>query len=82
MQIEWWYWIVAGFCLIGIELLIPSFTNIWFGMGALIVGILKAIWPGFPAAGQFIVWCIASIVFTIMWFKYLKPNKDQTNTTL
>ncbi|HPX60699.1 MAG TPA: NfeD family protein [Deltaproteobacteria bacterium] len=78
MHIEWWHWIIAGFCMIGLELIIPSFTIIWFGMGALVVGILKAVWPGFPLTGQLILWSLASIAFTIMWFKYLKPNKNQT----
>jgi len=79
MQIEWWYWIIAGFCLIGLELVIPSFTIIWLGMGALVVGILKAVWPGFPVAGQLLLWSISSIAFTVMWFKYLRPKKDQTS---
>lgn len=79
MQIEWWYWIVAGFCLIGLELIIPSFTIIWFGLGALIVGILKALWPGFPLTGQVALWSLASVFFTIMWFRYLKPKGNRTH---
>jgi inner membrane protein len=82
MQVEWWHWIVGGLMLIGLELIIPSFTIIWFGMGALAVGILKAIWPGLPLAGQFMLWSMFSIAFTVMWFKYLKPKKDQTSAGL
>jgi len=78
MQLEWWYWIVAGFCLIGLELLVPSFTIIWFGMGALVVGALNAAWPGFPLSGQILLWSVASILFTSVWFKYLKP-KNRTH---
>jgi len=79
MQIEWWHWVVVGFCLIGLELFVPSFTIIWFGMGALVVGMLKAVWPSFPLAAQLLLWSIASICFTLMWFKYLKPKTDQTH---
>jgi len=79
MQIEWWYWIIAGFCLIGLELIIPSFTIIWFGMGALIVGILTALWPDFPVAGQIFTWTVASISFTLLWFKFLKPSTSNTH---
>jgi inner membrane protein len=79
MQIEWWYWIIAGFCLIGLELVIPSFTIIWFGLGALVVGAISGLWPGFPLAGQVALWSAASISFTIMWFKYLKPKGDRTH---
>lgn len=79
MQIEWWYWIVAGFCLIGLELIVPSFTIIWFGLGALVVGALCALWPGFPPAGQFALWSFASISFTLLWFKFLKPKGNRTH---
>jgi membrane protein implicated in regulation of membrane protease activity len=79
MHIEWWYWVIAGFCLIGLELIIPSFTIIWFGLGALAVGVLKFLWPAFPAAGQVFLWSVASIFFTVMWFRYLKPKSDRTH---
>ncbi|WP_338042771.1 NfeD family protein [Oryzomonas sagensis] len=80
MQFEWWYWIIAGFCLIGLELAVPSFTIIWFGLGALVVGLLKALWPGFPVAGQLFIWTVSSIGFTVMWFKYLKPKVSRTHS--
>jgi membrane protein implicated in regulation of membrane protease activity len=79
MQIDWWCWIIAGILLIGLELIIPSFTIIWFGFGALIVGLFKLLWPGFPVSGQVFLWSLASICFTIMWFKYFKPKKDRTH---
>lgn len=79
MQIEWWYWILAGFCLIGFELIIPSFTIIWFGFGALMVGVFKVLWPGFPLACQVATWIIASVFFTVMWFRYLKPKGERTD---
>ncbi len=79
MQIEWWHWIIAGFCLIGLELIVPSFTIIWFGLGALVVGVLKVVWPGFPLAGQFLLWSVASICFTVVWFRFIKPGKNRTH---
>lgn len=79
MQIEWWYWFIAGFCLIGLELIVPSFTIIWFGFGALIVGCIKFLWVDFPLSGQLFLWSVASIAFTLVWFKYLKQKKDMTH---
>jgi membrane protein implicated in regulation of membrane protease activity len=79
MRVEWWYWIVAGFCLIGLELIVPSFTIIWFGLGALVVALLAFLWPSFPVAGQVFLWSIASICFTVMWFKFLKPKNDRSH---
>lgn len=82
MQIEWWYWIIAGFCLIGFELIVPSFTIIWFGLGALVVGALCGLWPGIPPAVQIALWSVASASFTLLWFKYLKPKGDRTHAVM
>lgn len=80
MHVEWWYWIVAGFILISLELVFPSFTIIWVGTGALTVGILTALWPGIPVVGQVLLWSLASIVFTVLWFKYLKPRSNRNHS--
>ena len=79
MQFHWWYWIITGFLLIGLELIVPSFTIIWFGLGALVVGAIKLLWSDFPLAGQILLWAVASISFTVMWFKYLKPKNNRSS---
>ncbi|NTW99781.1 MAG: NfeD family protein [Geobacteraceae bacterium] len=79
MHFEWWYWIIAGICLFGLELIVPSFTIIWFGLGALVVGVLSGLWPGIPPAGQISLWFFASVSFTLLWFKYLKPKGERTH---
>ena len=79
MQIEWWYWVIAGFCLVGLELVVPSFTIIWFGFGALVVGTVKFLWPGFPVSGQVFLWSVASICFTVVWFRFFKPKGDRSH---
>ena len=78
MQIEWWFWIIAGFSLIGLDLIIPSFTIIWFGVGALVVGALSCLLAGFPLAGQIAFWLLISACFSVMWIKYLRPKSDRT----
>jgi membrane protein implicated in regulation of membrane protease activity len=82
MKIEWWYWVIAGFCLIGLELIVPSFTIIWFGLGALVVALLVLVWPTFPVGGQVLLWSVASVCFTVMWFKFLRPKNDRTHAGL
>jgi len=82
VNIEWWYWMLAGFVLIGLELVIPSFTIIWFGLGALLVGVLVVMVPSLPDWLQVLLWALASIIFTVAWFKYLKPKGDRTHAGL
>ena len=79
MQMEWWYWIVIGFCLIGLELIVPSFTIIWFGLGALVVGAISGVCSGLPVAAQVALWSLTSVCFTLLWFKFLKPKGDRTH---
>ena len=70
---------VLGLCLIGFELLIPSFTIIWFGLGAVAVALLLVLVPVVPFWLQVLLWAIASVIFTLMWFKYLRPRNNRTN---
>lgn len=79
VTIAWWHWLVLGFCLIGLELLIPSFTIIWFGLGAVAVALLMLLVPGVPFWLQVLLWAIASVAFTLMWFKYLRPKNNRTH---
>jgi membrane protein implicated in regulation of membrane protease activity len=82
MQIEWWHWIIAGFSLVGLELVIPSFTIIWFGLGALVVGLLIVLIPSMPTWLQVLTWAAASVCLTVIWFKYLKTKGDRTHAGL
>jgi len=39
MNPEWWHWAVGGIALVLLELAIPSFFVIWFGIGAVLVAL-------------------------------------------
>jgi len=72
-KILYWYWLVFGMLLIIAEIFIPSFTVLWFGLGAIIVALILWLLPDLAASWQLFVWAIASIVFTFLWFKLFKP---------
>ena len=38
IEVLYWYWMVLGLILIVAEIFIPSFTILWFGIGAMLVG--------------------------------------------
>jgi len=73
VSLVYWHWLVLGLLLIIAELFIPSFTIFWFGLGALLVGVLLLIVPSLPLTGQLLLFALASIAFTFLWFRYLKP---------
>ena len=40
IQLLYWHWLVLGMLLVAGEIFIPSFNILWFGLGALLVGLL------------------------------------------
>ena len=71
---EWWHWIVLGLCLSIAELAVPAFFIIWFGIGAIGVGLLLLILPELSVATQLIVWAVVSSILVGIWFRYLRPR--------
>ena len=71
---EWWHWIVLGLCLVMSELVVPAFFVIWFGIGALLVGVSLLAMPMLGMAVQLMLWAGLSTLLVIFWFRYLKPK--------
>jgi membrane protein implicated in regulation of membrane protease activity len=77
--IEPWHWLVLAMLLMVAEIVIPSFTIFWFGLGGLIVSALLWIFPDLGLNVQLLIWAISSIVFTALWFLLIGPLiKDKT----
>ena len=72
MVIEYWYWLVLGILLVGCEMIVPSFVLLWFGAGALLTGVVMLLVP-ISLTVQVVIWTLSSVMFTGLWFKYLKP---------
>lgn len=72
--IQPWHWLVFGMVLILFELIVPSFTIIWFGCGAVLVAGLSWLIPGLTISLQLFFWAIASILFTAIWFLVFRPK--------
>jgi len=75
---EWWHWIILGLCLAMGELVIPAFFIIWFGIGALGVGLILLLAPNIPVAVQMVIWAGLSTALVVFWFRYLKPRTVTT----
>jgi membrane protein implicated in regulation of membrane protease activity len=57
---------------------IPSFFVIWFGLGALLVGLLMLAMPDLSLTAQLATWTVASLAMVILWFRVFKPNIQKT----
>lgn len=78
MQFLWWHWVVLGIVVMLLELAVPAFFLVWFGLGAVIVGIALLAIPALAFAGQVALWIVCSVAFIALWFKVFKPGLYKT----
>ena len=80
MELAWWQWMVLGLGLGLLELVVPSFFIIWFGLGALLVGLAMVIVPGMSFSSQIVLWTIASVLMTVLWFWVFRRDDGKTRS--
>ena len=76
--IEWWHWVLGGLGLVLLELALPSFFVIWFGLGALLVGLSLLALPTLALTAQIALWIITSVVMVVLWFSVFKRSQHKT----
>ncbi|WP_341647976.1 NfeD family protein [Thauera humireducens] len=76
--IEWWHWELAGLGLVLLELAVPAFFVIWFGFGALLVGLVLLVAPELSLTTQIAAWIVASVAMTVLWFRVFKRSQHKT----
>ncbi len=78
IQTVYWHWLVLGIMLIIGEIFIPSFTILWFGLGALVVGLIMTL-VSLGLSFQILLWTVSSVTFAILWFWLIKPKAADRN---
>ncbi|MDG9881291.1 MULTISPECIES: NfeD family protein [Pseudomonas] len=81
MELQWWIWLVLGFGLILLELVLPTFFIIWFGIGAVAVGVIAGLVPGLSLASELVIWVVLSSLTVALWFKVFKPRRADRRWT-
>ena len=70
----YWHWLAFGMVLMMLEIALASFTVLWFGFGAILVGILLWLVPELALNWQIFIWALSSALAAWLWFRYLKPR--------
>jgi len=78
MEPAWWHWVVFGLALGLAELAAASFFVIWFGLGALLVGMILLLAPGLGVSTQILLWTAASVAMTVLWFRVFRRDAART----
>ena len=72
-----WFWLILGFFLLGLEVLIPGTFMLWFGVAAVVTGgLVLAIPMGVQA--QIIIFSIASVI-SVFIGRYLYSASSSTS---
>ena len=63
---RWSYWLMLGIALVALEIMTPGFVMIFFGLAALVMGVVTLVWPGCPPEWQYIGFALISVVFLFL----------------
>ena len=56
-----WLWFIGGLLLIGGEIVLPGVYLLWLGLGALVVGVLVAVFPHLGLTWQLVSFALAML---------------------
>ncbi|MDN5786212.1 NfeD family protein [Pseudorhodobacter sp.] len=74
----WWVWIVAGFALGVLEILVPGYIFLGFAIGAVITGVLVGIGVlGTNTAITMLVFAVASLMAWFVTRRFLGSHAGQ-----
>ncbi len=72
-NIDYWHWLVLGLLLAAGEIFVPGFVLLWFGVGAIVVGLISyAVDLSFTV--QLLIWIGLSVSDLLVWLKFVQPR--------
>lgn len=79
-----WHWLILGFALLISEIIIPGVFLLWWGLSAIVISAVMALFPNLSLTILTIIYAILAFLLSMLWWKYQssKDKKDQTNSSL
>lgn len=79
-HILYWHWIILGLVLCAAEIFVPTFFILWFGISAVVVGLVTWAVP-LTFTWQLAAWISLTIVDLLIWQRYVSPRiRDKTRS--
>lgn len=70
-----WSWAILGLILLGLEMLTGTFYILWFGIAALCVALLIAVFPATSTATQLLAFAVLALTSLAVWkLKYARQK--------
>ncbi|PVX39813.1 hypothetical protein C8D76_10414 [Pasteurella langaaensis DSM 22999] len=70
-----WHWLMLGFGLLIAEIIVPGIFLLWWGLSALVVAGLMALFPALSFSTLSFIFAILAIFLSLIWWKYQR-NRD------
>ena len=74
MNYCWWWWLVAGVALIMAEFVVPGVFICFFGVGAVLTGIVALIFPGMSFAAALLLFAFFSVLFLFTCRRFMPSS--------
>ncbi|OOH88726.1 hypothetical protein BMT54_08455 [Pasteurellaceae bacterium 15-036681] len=80
----WSGWLIFGFALLILELIIPGVFVMWWGFAGIIVAGLITLFPTLAFGMQATIFAVIAIAFSLAWWKYQhsRDEREDRNTEL
>ena len=76
----WWAWVAFGIIFLLLELVMPSYLFLGFGLGAIVTGITLALGITMSAQYLMLLFAIASLISWILLRQFFKLPKGNVKT--
>lgn len=83
MEFAYWYWLLLGFGLLILEMLLPTgFILLWVGVAAVVVGAMAWLIPPMGGEVEFVLWGLLSVIAVLAWRKFKPVATDNDRPML
>ncbi len=69
----YWHWMVLGLILLGAEIFLSGFILFWFGLSALLLGLLMLLVP-LSFKLQLLLWALFSVAMVFVFNRFIRPR--------
>jgi membrane protein implicated in regulation of membrane protease activity len=76
-----WTWIVAGLILLALEVVLPGTFFLWFGVSAIVIGIVALIFPALAWQAEVIAFLALAVVLVIVGRRYYSGGLGRIRPT-
>jgi len=72
-----WSWIILGAILLALEVFVPGAFMMWFGLSALVVGVITFVWSDLSWEWQGVIFAVAAVAMIPLWRRFANEAEPE-----